>query len=116
MLKLLEWSWNTFHAIAQDMDMSRGTGHLGAITDLQKLVYICRACLRLLKIFITEVYPDGGRSFVKSDKFIAKILFFIFDSAISRASGHNLCAAIKILTFVLVTQILFVFFPLYELL
>jgi len=45
--------------------MSRGTGHLGAITDLQKLVYICRACLRLLKIFITEVYPDGGRSFVR---------------------------------------------------
>jgi E3 ubiquitin-protein ligase MYCBP2 len=61
LLKLLEWSWNTFHSIAQDLDTSRGSSHLGAITDLQKLVYISRACLRLLKTYINEVYPDGGK-------------------------------------------------------
>ncbi|KAL4230611.1 E3 ubiquitin-protein ligase mycbp2 [Mactra antiquata] len=60
LLKLLEWSWNTFHSIAQDLDSTRGSSHLGAITDLKKLVYISRACLRLLKIFINEIYPDGA--------------------------------------------------------
>ncbi|XP_053398701.1 E3 ubiquitin-protein ligase MYCBP2-like isoform X4 [Mercenaria mercenaria] len=59
LLKLLEWSWNTFHSIAQDLDTTRGSSHLGAVTDLQKLVYISRACLRLLKTYINEVYPDG---------------------------------------------------------
>ncbi|XP_052792731.1 E3 ubiquitin-protein ligase MYCBP2-like isoform X2 [Mya arenaria] len=58
-LKLLDWAWNTFHSIASDLDTSRGPSHLGAVTDLQKLVYISRACLRLLKMFITEIYPDG---------------------------------------------------------
>ncbi|XP_052283534.1 E3 ubiquitin-protein ligase MYCBP2-like isoform X2 [Dreissena polymorpha] len=59
LLRLLDWSWNTFHSIAQDLDMSHGSSHLGAVTDLQKLVYICRAALRLLKMFVTEIYPDG---------------------------------------------------------
>ena len=63
MLKLLEWSWNTFHSIAREVDTSKGGSHLGAMTDLKKLVYISRACLRLLKIYVTEIYPDGGKVF-----------------------------------------------------
>ena len=61
LLKLLEWSWNTFHSIAREVDTSKGGNHLGAMTDLKKLVYISRACLRLLKIYVTEIYPDGGK-------------------------------------------------------
>ena len=45
------------------MDTSKGGSHLGAMTDLKKLVYISRACLRLLKIYVTEIYPDGGKVF-----------------------------------------------------
>ena len=61
LLKLLEWSWNTFHSIAREVDTTKGGSHLGAMTDLKKLVYISRACLRLLKIYVTEIYPDGGK-------------------------------------------------------
>ena len=60
LLKLLEWSWNTFHSITMEIDSMKGNSYLLAMTDLGKLVYISRACLRLLKIFVTEVYPDGG--------------------------------------------------------
>lgn len=34
--------------------------HIVAKLDLQRLVYICCASLRLLRIYINEIYPNSG--------------------------------------------------------
>lgn len=39
-----------------------GTGV--AMLDLHRLVYICRACLRLLHLYVTQLYPNSGQSHI----------------------------------------------------
>ncbi|KAL3880398.1 hypothetical protein ACJMK2_032642, partial [Sinanodonta woodiana] len=58
LLRLLEWSWNTFHSVTLDMDQVDDS-YVGTLGDLHRLVYICCACLRLIKTYVTEIYPDG---------------------------------------------------------
>ncbi|XP_041356631.1 E3 ubiquitin-protein ligase MYCBP2-like isoform X3 [Gigantopelta aegis] len=59
LLQLLEWGWMTFHTSMREIDGLKGIHFTAAITDLHRLVYICKACLRLMKIYINEIYPDG---------------------------------------------------------
>lgn len=40
---------------------SSGASPTVAMLDLQRLVYICCACLRLFRIYINEVYPNSGQ-------------------------------------------------------
>ncbi|XP_063236464.1 E3 ubiquitin-protein ligase MYCBP2 isoform X2 [Bacillus rossius redtenbacheri] len=60
LLALLQWSWNTFKAGLVDMahTSGSGSGHVAAVLDLERLVYISRASLRLLRSFTSEIYPD----------------------------------------------------------
>ena len=58
-LQLLEWSWSASHT-AMEVDGLKGDGYQAALADMSRLVYISRACLRLLRIYVNEVYPDGG--------------------------------------------------------
>ncbi|XP_048243746.1 E3 ubiquitin-protein ligase MYCBP2-like isoform X7 [Haliotis rufescens] len=59
LLRLLEWGWTTFHTAISEIDGLKGPNYEAAASDLQRLVYICRACLRLIRIYVNEVYPDG---------------------------------------------------------
>ncbi|KAK6172343.1 hypothetical protein SNE40_016020 [Patella caerulea] len=59
LLRLLDWAWNVFHTAVSDIDNLKGASHTAAVHDLQRLVYICRASLRLLKIYVNEIYSDG---------------------------------------------------------
>ncbi|ESO93790.1 hypothetical protein LOTGIDRAFT_153260, partial [Lottia gigantea] len=59
LLKLLDWAWNMFHTAIKDMENLKGSSYQAAVADTQRLVYICRACLRLVKIYVNEIYSDG---------------------------------------------------------
>ncbi|XP_054276655.1 E3 ubiquitin-protein ligase MYCBP2-like [Macrosteles quadrilineatus] len=65
LLSLLQWSWATFKSalVQTTVTVVPGTGssttsHLVALLDLERLVYICRASLRLIKTYINEIYPN----------------------------------------------------------
>ncbi|XP_076446720.1 E3 ubiquitin-protein ligase MYCBP2-like isoform X7 [Babylonia areolata] len=57
-LQLLDWSWTASHS-AMEIDGLKGDGYQAALADMSRLVYIARTCLRLLRIYVNEVYPDG---------------------------------------------------------
>ena len=61
LLKLLQWSWNTFHSSIVDMEGLKGDNLDVALSDLQRLMYICKACLRLLRVYVTQVYPNTSK-------------------------------------------------------
>jgi hypothetical protein len=62
LLALLQWSWNTFKAGLVDIShiSSSTSGHLAALLDLERLVYISQASLRLLRTYTNEIYPNHG--------------------------------------------------------
>ncbi|XP_069130438.1 LOW QUALITY PROTEIN: E3 ubiquitin-protein ligase MYCBP2-like [Argopecten irradians] len=61
LLKLLQWSWNTFHSSLGEMDGLKGDNYMAALSDLRRVVYICKASLCLLRIYVTQIYPDGNK-------------------------------------------------------
>lgn len=63
MLHLLNWSWVTFTAIAVDTGVIHGNNNLAALRlDLDRFVAISTACLRLIRMYVCEVYPNSGPS------------------------------------------------------
>jgi hypothetical protein len=66
LLALLQWSWNTFKAGLNDIShiSSSTSGHLAALLDLERLVYISQASLRLLRTYTNEIYPNNGENSV----------------------------------------------------
>jgi hypothetical protein len=64
LLALLQWSWNTFKAGLIDIShiSSSMSGHLAALLDLERLVYISQASLRLLRTYTNEIYPNNGEN------------------------------------------------------
>nr|CAD7599383.1 unnamed protein product [Timema genevievae] len=60
LLALLQWSWNTFKAGLVDIShlSSSTSSHLVALLDLERLVYISRASLRLVRTYTNELYPN----------------------------------------------------------
>ncbi|CAE1311209.1 MYCBP2 [Acanthosepion pharaonis] len=74
LLSLLEWAWSSFHASAVEVDGLKGISRTAVVLDLQRFVYICKACLRLIKIYINEVYSDGiaGRKNVPENMKLAE--------------------------------------------
>lgn len=76
MLALLQWSWNTFKAGLIDIShiSSSASGHMAAILDLERLVYISQASLRLLRTYTNEIYPNNGENRVF-------VTYFLFQSA-----------------------------------
>ena len=79
LLKLLSWSWNTFCASLCDTRDLRGASLAAAMLDLDRLVYVSCACLRLIKVFIAEVYPSNCQ-WISSETFIMYIAFMLLDS------------------------------------
>lgn len=54
LLSLLQWSWNTFKLGVMDSQ----TSQLTAMIELERLVYISRSSLRLIRIYTNEMYPN----------------------------------------------------------
>ncbi|KAK1123903.1 hypothetical protein K0M31_006933 [Melipona bicolor] len=52
LISLLQWSWNTLKATLNDATTTQ------ALFEVERLIYISRASLRLLKIYTNEIYPN----------------------------------------------------------
>ena len=63
LLDLLAWAWGTLRTCVSEVGSSEtDTGGSGvAMLDLHRLVYICRACLRLMHLYVTQLYPNTVR-------------------------------------------------------
>jgi len=75
-LSLLSWSWGTFCSLtaelssaaagrstAAELSSGRGASTVGlraARLDLEQLVYISTASLRLIRTYVCSVYPPSG--------------------------------------------------------
>ncbi|XP_059170813.1 E3 ubiquitin-protein ligase MYCBP2-like isoform X4 [Physella acuta] len=59
LLKLLEYSWSALHATVPTSSGFKGEQD-EVLSDLQRIVFISRACLRLLRTYVADVYPDGA--------------------------------------------------------
>ena len=56
LLALLQWAWSTFKiSVAEVVD---APANQAALMDLQRLVFVCRASLRLLVSYIEDIYPS----------------------------------------------------------
>lgn len=63
LITLLQWSWNTFNS-----EMLETNGQipihyhkLVVMKHQKRLVYVIRACLRLVKSYINEIYPQNNK-------------------------------------------------------
>ena len=57
LLSLIRWSWNALKAGLCELMECDDSSSQPVICDLQRLIYVCRACLRLIVIYTIEVYP-----------------------------------------------------------
>ena len=56
LLALLQWAWSTFKlSVAEVVD---APSNRAALMDLQRLVFICKANLRLIVSYIEDIYPS----------------------------------------------------------
>ncbi|XP_055587703.1 E3 ubiquitin-protein ligase highwire isoform X4 [Uranotaenia lowii] len=58
LVMLLNWSWSSFKVSTTDLLETRKTNQ--NTISLNRLVYICKASLRLLRKYINEIYPYKG--------------------------------------------------------
>jgi len=82
-LILFQWAWTAFKAGLRDLredivgtvaENDDDDKRHPEVLDLQRLVYICRACLRLLVTFTEEVYPSKVNSGSKQIQVCEKFL------------------------------------------
>ena len=66
LLSLLSWSWGMFCSLSADTSGQRGAastvGMRAAMLDVEQLVYISTASLRLIRTYILTTYPANGMS------------------------------------------------------
>ncbi|XP_076623337.1 MYC binding protein highwire isoform X2 [Colletes latitarsis] len=57
LISLLQWSWNTLKAALND-SIVHATSSSHALLEMERLVYISKASLRLLRTYTSEIYPN----------------------------------------------------------
>ncbi|XP_031781072.1 E3 ubiquitin-protein ligase MYCBP2 isoform X6 [Nasonia vitripennis] len=58
LISLLQWSWNTLKASLADTSLNTATSPSHIIVEMDRLVYISKASLRLLRTYTNEIYPN----------------------------------------------------------
>ncbi|CAH0578389.1 unnamed protein product [Chrysodeixis includens] len=63
LITLLQWSWDTFKAIILETNglVPINYQKLTVMKHQKRLVYVIKACLRLVKSYINEIYPQNNR-------------------------------------------------------
>lgn len=63
LISLLSWSWDTFKEFLLDTNGQVPINYqkLTMMKHQKRLVYVIRACLRLIKSYINEIYPQNVR-------------------------------------------------------
>eukprot|EP00095_Tigriopus_kingsejongensis_P005847 maker-scaffold697_size109876-snap-gene-0.24 protein:Tk05847 transcript:maker-scaffold697_size109876-snap-gene-0.24-mRNA-1 annotation:"e3 ubiquitin-protein ligase mycbp2 isoform x1" len=80
LLGLIQWSWNAFKAELCELLEADDDASQAIILDLERLMFICRACLRLLVTYTHEVYParivaNGGQRPVPESQKLAESVY-----------------------------------------
>ncbi|XP_076245488.1 MYC binding protein highwire [Calliopsis andreniformis] len=57
LISLLQWSWNTLKAALND-SVSHTNSSSHTVLEMERLVYISKASLRLLRTYTNEIYPN----------------------------------------------------------
>ncbi|XP_033112056.1 E3 ubiquitin-protein ligase MYCBP2-like [Anneissia japonica] len=70
--KLLEWSLKTFRDVAKETTAIKGTALTAILLDLERLVYIATASMRLLRNYICEIYSKTGKQSVQETNQLAE--------------------------------------------
>lgn len=68
LVTLLKWAWATFKTTINELTDKKNQYH--TLTILNRLIYINKVCLRLLRKYIGEIYPN--KFIDRSDKSFKK--------------------------------------------
>lgn len=58
LISLLQWSWNTLKASLADTSLHAAASPSHIVAEMDRLVYISKASLRLLRTYTNEIYPN----------------------------------------------------------
>lgn len=58
---MINWAWTTFNTAIREVDGLKGDNYAAAVSDVKRLVYVNKACLRLLRTYVQQIYPDGSK-------------------------------------------------------
>lgn len=58
LISLLQWSWNTLKANLADTNFYSTTSPLQTVAEIDRLFYVSKVTLKLLRRYINEIYPN----------------------------------------------------------
>lgn len=60
LLSILHWSWTTLVLGVEELRGLKGFQYTATLLDLERLRFVGTCCLRLLRVYICEIYPMSG--------------------------------------------------------
>ncbi|XP_059502488.1 E3 ubiquitin-protein ligase MYCBP2 isoform X6 [Stegostoma tigrinum] len=57
LLSILQWSWTTLVLGVEELQGLKGFQYTATLLDLERLKFVGTCCLRLLRVYICEIYP-----------------------------------------------------------
>lgn len=62
LLSILHWSWTTLVLGVEELRGLKGFQYTATLLDLERLRFVGTCCLRLLRVYICEIFPIAGQS------------------------------------------------------
>lgn len=62
LLSILQWSWTTLVLGVEELRGLKGFQYTATLLDLERLRFVGTCCLRLLRVYICEIFPIAGQS------------------------------------------------------
>lgn len=60
LLSILHWSWTTLVLGVEELRGLKGFQYTATLLDLERLRFVGTCCLRLLRVYICEIFPIAG--------------------------------------------------------
>ena len=62
LLSVLHWSWTTLVLGVEELRGLKGFQYTATLLDLERLRFVGTCCLRLLRVYICEIFPISGEA------------------------------------------------------
>ncbi|XP_072332276.1 E3 ubiquitin-protein ligase MYCBP2 isoform X3 [Scyliorhinus torazame] len=74
LLSILQWSWTTLVLGVEELHGLKGFQYTATLLDLERLKFVGTCCLRLLRVYICEIYPmsAGAKAVVEETSKLAE--------------------------------------------
>ncbi|XP_062904556.1 E3 ubiquitin-protein ligase MYCBP2 isoform X16 [Mobula hypostoma] len=74
LLSILQWSWTTLVLGVEELQGLKGFQYTATLLDLERLKFVGTCCLRLLRVYICEIYPisAGAKAAVEETSKLAE--------------------------------------------